>query len=85
MNTTWFLILIIILFFGWKLLLYRWRQVQNARARGLWPKKGETPTLQHVKRLAEAGEKYLAMRLYRQMNPDKSLAEAKTIVEKMGK
>ena len=85
MNTNWLLILIPIIFLVWKVLLYRWRKIQSVQARGLWPKKGETPTIQQVRGLAQAGEKLLAMRLYRKINPDSELTEAKNIVEKMAK
>jgi serine/threonine protein kinase len=59
------------------------KQIRRAREIGLWPASGEIPTLEHVKRLAAAGESILAIRLYRQMHPV-SLAEAHAVVEKMG-
>ena len=57
-------------------------QIQRARERGLWPQLGELPTLEHVKRLAQAGEKIMAIKLYRQMH-GASLADAKAAVEKL--
>jgi ribosomal protein L7/L12 len=58
------------------------RQIQQARENGLWPQPGEVPTLEHVKGLAQAGEKILAIKLYRQIHPV-SLVEAKAAVEKL--
>jgi len=57
-------------------------QIQRAQERGLWPQLGEIPTLEHVKRLSQAGEKILAIKLYRQMH-GASLADAKAAVEKI--
>jgi len=57
-------------------------QIQKAREGGLWPQLGEIPTLEHVKRLAQAGEKILAIKLYRQIQ-GLSVAEAKAAVEKL--
>jgi len=63
--------------------LLHWRkQTQKARERGLWPQLGELPTLEHVKRLAQAGEKILAIKLYRQIHPV-SLEDAKAAVDKL--
>jgi len=58
------------------------RQIQQARENGLWPRLGELATLEHVKRLAQAGEKKLAIKLYRQIH-GVSLADAKAAVEKL--
>jgi hypothetical protein len=58
------------------------RQIQQARERGLWPHLGEPPTPEHVRRLAQAGEKILAIKLYRQIHRV-SLADAKAAVEKL--
>jgi len=61
----------------------RWRQqIQQARERGLWPPLGEFPSLEHVKGLAQAGEKKLAIKLYRRIH-GVSLAEARAAVEKL--
>jgi tetratricopeptide (TPR) repeat protein len=57
-------------------------QIQKARERGLWPQLGEPPTLEHVKRLAQAKEKILAIKLYREIH-GASLADAKAAVEKL--
>ena len=62
--------------------LYSHQQVQQARSRGLWPKPGQIPTMEDVKRLAQAGEKILAIKLYRQIH-HVGLAEAKDAVEKL--
>jgi tRNA A-37 threonylcarbamoyl transferase component Bud32 len=59
----------------------RW-QIQQARDRGLWPQLGELPSLDQVKRLAQAGEVILAIKLYRQMH-GASLADAKAAVKKL--
>lgn len=58
-------------------------KVQSARERGLWPKLGEIPTIEHVRRLSQAGEKVLAIKLYRQIC-HVSLKDAKEIVEGLG-
>lgn len=58
------------------------RQIQKARERGLWPPLGEIPTDADLKRLAQAGEKRLAIKLCRQLR-GLGLAEAKAIVEKL--
>jgi hypothetical protein len=57
-------------------------QIQKAREGGLWPQSGELPTLEHVKHLAQAGEKILAIKLYRQIH-GVPLADAKAAVEKL--
>jgi predicted Ser/Thr protein kinase len=57
------------------------QQIQQARERGLWPPSGEAPTLEHVKRLAQAGEKNLAIKLYHQVR-NVSCQEARAAVEK---
>ena len=61
---------------------YSRQRIQQAREKGLWPPLGEAPTLAHVKGLAQAGEKILAIKLYRQIHPV-SLVEAKAAVEKL--
>jgi len=62
--------------------LHSRQQIQQARGRGLWPQLGEVPTLDHVKGLAQAGEKILAIKLHRQIY-GASLADAKAAVEKL--
>jgi hypothetical protein len=61
---------------------YSRQRIQQARTKGLWPQLGELPTLDHVKGLAQAGEKILALKLYRQIH-HVSLMDAKTAVEKL--
>jgi serine/threonine protein kinase len=61
---------------------YSRQRIQQALERGLWPHSGEVPTLEHVKGLAQAGEKILAIKLYRKIHPV-SLADAKAAVEKL--
>jgi serine/threonine protein kinase len=56
------------------------KQIRRARELGLWPALGEVPTIEHVNRLAQAGEMILAIKLCRQMGA--GLAEAKAIAEK---
>jgi hypothetical protein len=58
--------------------------IQQARERGLWPQLGELPTLEQVRGLAQAGEKILAIKLYRQMH-GASLTDAKAAVEKLSR
>jgi len=70
----------IILFFV--LQFHSRQQIQQARARGFWPQLGEFPTIEHVKRLAQAGEKILAIKLYRQIH-GLSLADAKAVVDNL--
>jgi hypothetical protein len=62
--------------------LYRGRQMRRARRLGLWPKPGEIPTDEHIRRLVGAGEKMLAIRLCRQIH-NMGLADAKAVVEKL--
>jgi tRNA A-37 threonylcarbamoyl transferase component Bud32 len=57
-------------------------QIQKARERALWPQLGEIPTLAHVRRLAQSGEKVLAIKLYRQIHGVSS-PEAKEAVKKL--
>ncbi|MGA2557949.1 MAG: hypothetical protein ABSG04_16890 [Verrucomicrobiota bacterium] len=57
-------------------------KIQQARKRGLWPPAGEFPGLEHVQRLAQAGEKALAIKLYRRIH-GVSLAESRAVVEKL--
>jgi predicted Ser/Thr protein kinase len=58
-----------------------WRlKIRRAREEGLWPQQGEIPSLEHVKRLAQAGEKFLAIRLYRRICPV-SAKDAKELVD----
>jgi hypothetical protein len=58
------------------------RQLRRAREKGLWPQRGQSPSIEDVKRLAKNGEQILAIRLYRQLHPA-SLRDAKDIVEKL--
>jgi len=62
--------------------IYTRHQVQKAREKGLWPQLGELPTLEDVKRLAQGGEKILAIRLYRQIL-NVSLEDAEAAVRKL--
>ena len=64
--------------------LHARRQIQQARAKGLWPQLGEVPTLDHVKRLAQGRENILAIKLYCQIH-GVSLADAKAAVEKLAR
>jgi tRNA A-37 threonylcarbamoyl transferase component Bud32 len=57
-------------------------QIQKARELGRWPQLGELPTIEHVKRLAQAGEKMLAIKLYRQIH-GVSAASAKAAVKNL--
>ncbi len=57
-------------------------QIQQGQAKGLWPQSGEHPTLEHVKRLAQAGEKNLAIKLYHQVQ-NISCEDARAAVEKL--
>jgi len=59
------------------------RKKESARIRALWPPPGQAPTVEDVKRLARAGEKILAIKMYREIYPV-GLREAKDVVDKMG-
>jgi predicted Ser/Thr protein kinase len=61
--------------------LSRW-EIRLARERGLWPPLGEQPSLEHVKRMAQAGEKFMAINLHREIH-GVSLVDAKAAVEKL--
>lgn len=58
------------------------KEINDARESGLWPQPGELPTLEHVKLLARAGKRRLAIKLYRQIH-GVSGADAKAAVEKL--
>jgi hypothetical protein len=62
--------------------LFDREKIKAVRKAGLWPQLGETPTTDHVKNLAQAGEMLLAIKLYRQIHPA-SLLDAKAAVEKL--
>ncbi len=55
---------------------------QQARLRELLPNPGQPPTMEDVKRLARAGEKIMAIKLYRKIR-NVGLKEAKDEVERM--
>jgi serine/threonine protein kinase len=61
--------------------LTRW-EIRHARERGLWPPLGEGPTLEHVKRMVQAGETIMAIKLYRELQ-GASYSEAKAAVTKL--
>ena len=56
------------------------REIRLARERGLWPPLGEQPSFEHVRRMVQAGEAIMAIRVYRELQPA-SFAEAKAAVE----
>ena len=58
------------------------RAVKCAQAQGLWPAPGKVPEIADVKRLAKAGEKILAIKLYRQIR-NVNLREAKDVVDRL--
>jgi hypothetical protein len=58
------------------------REIQLARERGLWPPLGEQPSLEHVKRMIQAGETIMAIKLYRQIH-GMSFADAKAAVDNL--
>jgi serine/threonine protein kinase len=58
------------------------REIRLARERGLWPPLGEQPSLEHVKRMVQAGETIMAIKLYRELQ-DASFPDAKAAVEKL--
>jgi hypothetical protein len=78
----------LLIILGWTALLagvlhlHSRHKIQQMREKGLWPQPGEPPTLEHVKRLAQAGEKIMAVKLYREIN-GASLMDAKVAVEKL--
>jgi ribosomal protein L7/L12 len=55
-------------------------RVRRARAQGLYPSNPSTATTEDLRRLAEAGQKILAIKLYRQIHRV-GLKEAKETVE----
>lgn len=59
------------------------QQIERARRDGLYPLPGQTPTLEHVRALARAGQKIAAIKLYREVHPGSGLKEAKDEVEKL--
>lgn len=58
------------------------RDEADLTRRRLLPNPGDPPTLDHVRRLAEAGEKIQAIKLYRELH-NVGLKEAKEAVEKL--
>jgi len=58
------------------------QQTKSARRRNLLPEPGEIPTVEHVKRLADAGQKIPAIKMYREIYRV-GLKEAKEAVDKM--
>lgn len=68
---------------GWAVArLTQRREVERARRLGLYPSVSRTPTLQDVQRLANAGEKILAIKLYREIHRV-DLKTAKEAVERL--
>jgi hypothetical protein len=61
---------------------YVYRRVKVARKKGLWPAKGIHANDDDVRRLINAGEIILAMRLYRQIHQS-SLLDAKAGVARL--
>ena len=57
------------------------KEINDARESGLWPQSGEIPTLEHVKLLARAGKKGLAIKLYRQIHGVSSSAAKAAVKE----
>jgi ribosomal protein L7/L12 len=58
------------------------QQTKSLQSRGLLPEPGQIPTMEHVTRLAAAGQKIQAIKMYREINRV-GLKEAKDAVEKM--
>jgi len=58
------------------------QKAEHVRLRGLLPSPGQVPTDEDVRRLAQAGEKIAAIKLYRQIHHG-GLKEAKEAVEKL--
>ena len=59
------------------------QQTKRLQSRGLLPEPGEVPTVEHVKRLAAAGETIQAIKIYREIY-HVGLKEAKDAVENLG-
>jgi len=57
------------------------KEINDARESGLWPQSGEIPTLDHVKLLARAGKKGLAIKLYRKIHGVSSSAAKAAVKE----
>ena len=60
------------------------QKAEHIRLQGLLPSPGQVPTDEDVKRLAEAGEKISAIKIYRQIHGG-GLKEAKEAVENLAK
>jgi len=58
------------------------QKAEHIRLQGLLPSPGQVPTDEDVKRLAQAGEKIAAIKIYRRIHSG-GLKEAKDAVEKM--
>jgi ribosomal protein L7/L12 len=83
MRATLGIIALAIVVIIWAIAAIQTRQkVQRARQRGLWPPLDQIPTDADVERLAEAGERVLAIKMCRQIH-GMGLAEAKAVVERM--
>ena len=59
------------------------QQTKRLRSLGLLPEPGQIPTVEHLKRLAAAGQKIQAIKMYREIYRV-GLKEAKDAVEKLG-
>jgi len=58
------------------------QKAEHIRLQGMLPSPGQVPTDEDVKRLAQAGEKITAIKMYRQIHGG-GLKEAKDAVEKL--
>ncbi len=58
------------------------QKAEHIRLQGLLPNPGQVPTDEDVKRLAQAGEKIMAIKIYRKIHGG-GLKEAKDAVEKL--
>jgi len=58
------------------------QHLEQARKQGLWPPIGQIPTDEDLKRLVNAGEKILAIKMCRQIH-NMGFSEARAVVEKL--
>ena len=84
MNITILLVFVSLAFALWAFVsLVSRQQTKRFQSRGLLPEPGQIPTMENVERLVAAGEKILAIKMYREIYRV-GLKEARDAVEKMG-
>ncbi len=76
-------LVLVLCFAGLSQSMWIWH-VNQARRRGIYPTSGKA-TLFDVKRLITLGEKFLAVRLYREIYKKSSLKDAQKAIDEMDK